>query len=65
MATYVDKHVEEIDPLWVLLVFPDCFPNAQGHLAETVPFKRWLSYLIQIDGSPFQSNNACVCDVGD
>ncbi len=26
--------------------------------------KRWLSYLIQIDGSPFQSN-AFVCAAGD
>jgi hypothetical protein len=30
VATYADKHAEDIDPLWFLLVFPDCFPNGQG-----------------------------------
>ncbi len=51
MATYADKHAEDIDPLWFLLVFPDCFPNGQGHHVEKVSVKRWLSYLIHIDGS--------------
>ena len=37
-------------------MFPDYFSNGQGLLAEKVSDKRWLSYLIQIDGSPFQSN---------
>jgi len=64
MATYADKHAEDIDPLWFLLVFRDCFPNAHGLPTEKVSVKRWLSYLIQIDGSPFQSN-AFVCVVGD
>ncbi len=45
-------------------MFQDCFPNCQGFHAEKVSVKRWLSYLIQIDGSPFQSN-AFVCVVGD
>ena len=56
VTTYADKPAEDIDPLWFLLVFPDCFPNGQGLLVEKVSVKRWLSYLIQIDGSPFQSN---------
>ncbi len=29
VATYVDKPAEDVDPLWFLLVFPDCFPNGQ------------------------------------
>jgi hypothetical protein len=45
-------------------VFPDCFPNGQGLLAENLPVKRWLSYQIQIDGSLFQSN-AFDCDAVD
>jgi hypothetical protein len=45
-------------------VFPDCFPNAQGLPAEKVSVKQWLSYLIQIDGSPFQSL-AFVCAASD
>jgi hypothetical protein len=53
-----------IDPLWFLLVFPDCFPNAQGLAGNNVHVKRWLSYRIQIDGSRFQSN-AFVCAAGD
>ncbi len=64
MATYADNPAEDIDPLWFLLVFLDCFPNGQGLLAEKVKAKRWLSYLIQVDGSPFQSN-AFVCAAGD
>jgi len=28
-----------------------------------VSAKRWLSYLIQIDGSPFRSNAFVICDV--
>jgi hypothetical protein len=48
VATYEDKPAEKMNPLWVLLVFPDCFPNAQGLLAEKVSVKRWFSYLIQI-----------------
>ena len=64
MATYAVKLAEDIDPLWFLLVFLDCFPNGQGLLAEKVSVKRWLSYLIQIDKSPFQSNVFC-CDAGD
>ena len=54
VATYSDKHAEDIDPLWFVLVFPDCFPNGQGLPAEKLSVKRWLSYLIQIAGSPFQ-----------
>jgi hypothetical protein len=46
LAKYADKPAEDIDPLWFLLVFSDCFPNAQGLLAEKVSVKRWLSYLI-------------------
>ena len=53
VATYADKPAEDIDPLWFLLVFPDCFPNGQGLPVEKVSVKRWLSYLIQIDESPF------------
>ena len=64
VATYADKPAEDIDPLWFLLVFPDCFPNGQGLPPEKVSVKRWLSYLIQIDGSPFQSNSF-VCAAGD
>ena len=64
VATYADKPAEDIDPLWFLLVFPDCFPNGQGLPTQKVSVKRWLSYLIQIDGSPFQSN-AFVCAAGD
>ena len=64
VATYSDKPAEDIDPLWFLLVFPDCFPNAQGLAGNNVSVKRWLSYLIQIDGSRFQSN-AFVCAAGD
>ena len=64
MATYADKPVEDIDPLWFLLVFLDCFPNAQGLPTEKLSVKRRLSYLAQIDGSPFQSN-AFVCAVGE
>ena len=64
MATYADKPAEDIDPLWFLLVFLDCFPNGQGIPAEIVSVKQWLSYLNQIDGSPFQSNTF-VCAVGD
>ena len=63
-ATYADKHAEEIDPLWFVLVFPNCIPNRQGLPAEKVSVKRWLSYLIQIDGSLFQSN-AFVCAIVD
>jgi hypothetical protein len=48
----------------VFLVFQVCFPNGQGLPAEKVSIKRWISYLIQIDGSPFQSNDF-VCVVGD
>ena len=64
VATYSDKPAEDIDPLWFLLVFPDCFPNAQGLAGNNVSVKRWLSYLIQIDGSRFQSN-AFVCAADD
>jgi hypothetical protein len=64
VATYADKLAEDIDPLWCLLVFQDCFPNGQELPVEKVSVKRWLSYLIQIDGSPFQSN-AFVCAAGD
>ena len=64
VATYADKLAEDIDPLWFLLVFPDCFPNGQGLPTEKVSVKRWLSYLVQIDGSPFQSN-VFVCVAGD
>jgi hypothetical protein len=45
-------------------VFLDCFPNGQGLPVEKVSVKRWLSYLIQIGGSPFQSN-AFVCAADD
>ena len=64
MATYDDILAGDIDPPWFLLVFPYCFPNGQGLLANKLSVKRWLFYLIQIDGSPFQSN-AFVCDAGD
>ena len=64
VETYADKHAEDIDPIWFLLVFLDCFPNRQGLLAKKVQVKRWLSYLIQVDGSLFQSN-CFVCAVGD
>ena len=64
VATYADELAEDIDPIWFLLVFPDCFTNGQGLLAKTVMVKRWLSYLIHIDGSPFQWN-AFVCVDGD
>ncbi len=30
VATYADNHVKDIDPLWFLLLFSNCFPNAQG-----------------------------------
>ncbi len=64
VATYVDKNAEDVEPLWFLLVFLDCFPNGQRLHAEKVSVKRWLSYLIKINGSPFQSNDfVCVaCD---
>ena len=29
-ATHADKLAEDIDPLWVFLLLPDCFPNGQG-----------------------------------
>ena len=64
MAIYADKHADDIDLLWFLLVFPDCFPNGQGLPSEKVSVKRWISYLIQNDGISFQSN-AFVCVVGD
>ncbi len=48
----------------VLIVFLDCFQNRQELPVEKVSVKRWLSYLIQIDGSAFQSN-AFVCAAGD
>ena len=64
MAKYVDKHAEDIDLLWFLLVFLDCFQNEEGLLEKKISAKRWLSYLIQIDGSPFQSN-AYVCVASD
>ena len=64
VATYADKPAEDIDPLWFLLVFPDCFPNCQVLPAEKVSVERLLSFLIQIDGSPFQSN-AFVCAARD
>ena len=60
VATYSDKPAEDIDPLWFLLVFPDCFPNGQGLPVEKVSVKRWLSYLIQIDGLKSISIE-CVC----
>jgi hypothetical protein len=41
-----------------------CFPNGQGLHAEKVPVKRWLSNLIQIDGSPIQLN-AFLCAAGE
>ena len=57
VATYADKLAEDIDSLWFLLVFPDCLPNAQGIFPEKVSvIKRLHFYLIQIDGSLFQSN---------
>jgi hypothetical protein len=40
------------------------FQNGQGLPANKVSVKRWLSYLIQIDGSPFKSN-AFDCVAGD
>ncbi len=49
MATYAGKHAEDTDPLWFLLVFPDCFPKGQGLPVEKVSVKRWLSYIIQIE----------------
>ena len=64
MATYVDKLAEDIDPLSFLLVFLDCFPNCQGLPAKKWSVKRWLSNLIQIDGSQFQSNGF-VCAASD
>ncbi len=39
VATYVDEPAEDIDPLWFLLVFLDCFPNGQGLPAEKVSVK--------------------------
>jgi hypothetical protein len=39
VATYADKHAEDIDPLWFLLVFPDCFPN-ENELVETASKKQ-------------------------
>jgi hypothetical protein len=59
VATYADKPSEDVDPIWFLLVFIDCFPNGQG-----LPVKQWLSYLIQIDGSPFQPNAFVCADSG-
>ncbi len=61
VATYADKHAEDIDPLWFLLVFPDCFPNAQGLPAEKVSVKRCMFNLIQVDESSFQSNAFVFC----
>jgi hypothetical protein len=62
VATYSDKSAEDIDPLWFLLVFADCFPNAQGLAGNNVYVKRWLSYLIQIDGSRlFSIKCFCLC----
>jgi hypothetical protein len=55
MAAYADKPAEDIDPLWFLLAFLDCFPNWQGLPRKKVSVKRWLFYLIQIRGSPLQS----------
>ena len=40
VATYANKPAEDINPLWFFLVSPDCFPNAQGLLAERVSVKR-------------------------
>ena len=34
VATYADKLAEDVDPLWFLLVFPDCFPNGQETACE-------------------------------
>ena len=59
-----DKHAQDIDPLWFFLVFLDCFPNAQGLPGKKVLIKLWVSYLIQIDASTFQSNDF-VCACGD
>ena len=56
MATYADKLVEYIDPLWFLLVFPECFPNEHKLHDKKVSIEICFSFLIQIDGSPFQSN---------
>ena len=64
MATYQDRHVEDIDSLWFLLVFPYCFLNGQGLPAKKVSVKRWLSYLIQIEGNTVQSS-AYVCAIGE
>ena len=40
VATNADKHAEDIDPLWFLLVFPDCFPNDQELPVKKVSVKR-------------------------
>ena len=64
VAAYDDEHAEDIDPFYSLLVLPDCVSNEQGLLENKVSVKRWLSYFIKIDGSPFQSNT-CVCATSD
>jgi hypothetical protein len=64
VATYIVRRAEDIDHLWFLLFFPNCFPNGQGLPANKVSVKRWISYLIQIDGNPIQSN-AFVCVASD
>ena len=65
MATYADKLKDNIDSLWFLLLFLDYFPNRQELPENKVSvIKRWLSYLIQIDISPFKSN-AFICVVSD
>ena len=64
MATYDNKPAKDIDPQYFFLVFPYCFPNGQGLPAKKVLVKRWLTYLIQKNGSPFQSIDF-VCDAGN
>lgn len=53
-----------INPKWLLLLFPDVFPNGTGLPPKGVSEERWLRYLISVHGSPCQ-NADFICAVAD
>ena len=56
--------LEDLDPIWFLIVFLDHFPNGTGLPPPGVSIRAWLRYLIKIDGSLFQLA-PFLCAAGD
>ena len=61
---FEDTPLQDIDPAWFLMTFPDHFPNGRGLPPERVSVIAWIKWLINIDGSLFQLDEF-ICAVGD